>query len=145
MKSKKMFILMLAVMLFVSSLTLTVHADVDSYTFGGSCKRFFTTTKYLEQSDKNWLPVVNVICTELEFDSSPSYNYGCVVLVSGNGVVDSLVKAVRKGGSVILPIDEDYDFKTMKVRLIHPYYNENKETATSSMHIAGSVEKDDIC
>lgn len=85
MKNKKMFILVLAVMLFGSSLTLTVHTDAGSYTFGGSCKRFFTTTKCLEQSDKNWLPV------------------------------------------------------------IHPYYNENKETATSSMHIAGSVEKADIC
>lgn len=88
---------------------------------------------------------MNVICTELEFDSSPSYNYGCVVLISGNGVADTLVKTVMQGRSAILPVDEDYNYKTMKVRLIHPYYNENKETATSSMHIAGLVEKDDIC
>lgn len=145
MKKRKVMTFLMATLLFVVSFNLTVYADVDTYSFGGSCTRFFTTSKYLEQKDKDWPQAVDVFCTELSFNANPTYDYGCVVLVKADGKTDSVVKDVKLNKSVVLIMPEEYSSTTIQVRLIHPYYDVYATTASSSIHIAGVVEKTDVC
>lgn len=142
---KKMASVLLATLLLVVSLSFTAYANVEAYSFSGSCTRFFTTSKFLEEKDKDWAQAVEVSCTELSFSANPTYNYGCVVLVKADGKTDSIVKDVQLNKSVVLLMPEEYDSTTIRVRLIHPYYDEHSTTANSSMHIAGVVEETDIC
>lgn len=147
MKTKKMLTLMLAVMLLVASLAVTVHADVEEYTFDGNCKRFFTTKKYLKASDKVWPVCVYVECYSLDFnggDNTDSYDYGCVRLVNGDGTEFGDFKDIEEGEIIYFDLPNPYKYKTLKVRFFHPYYQKEGTTASSTMHITGEVEKSEM-
>lgn len=150
MKTRKLLTLLMAAVLLVASLGLTAHADVDIYSFSGNCKRFFTTTRYLEQQDKEWTRYAAVFCKELSFTGSPSYDHGWAIIIDGSGVEYGYKRAVYwdeydEDDQTLLTIFDGYDYTTIRVRLIHPYYKANSTTATSTMHIAGYVGKQILC
>lgn len=140
MKTRKLFTLLMAAVLLVASLGLTVHADVNEYSFDGSCKKFFTTKRSLQREDKNWSAYdVSVLCTSLSFTKSTSYNSGYCVLMTESGTQYGSAKEIKDSGSAFLPVPNSYSYETMRVRFIHPYYNANESAASYKMHIVGSV------
>lgn len=140
MKKKKLFTLLMAVMLLVASLGLSVHADVVKYTFNGSCKKFFTTKNALESSDQYWPYWIKVNSDELYFSSSTTYTYGYVKLMGADGKEYGDAEQIAADDQVLLDIPRSYEYSTLKVRFINPYYYDNQKAASFSMTINGDVE-----
>lgn len=141
MKIRKLFTLLMAVVLLIASLGLTVHADVESYSFSGSCKRRFTTRNYLEQSNLAWPSYVKVSVTELDYDCQPDHGYAIAQLVDGDGTVFGDTQLLFPTSKKNFAVPSGYECDTIKLRLFHPRYYADGSTPASTLTISGLVSK----
>ena len=132
--------MLLAVLLLLSSLS-TAFADNYQITFNGNAYRRFTTSQYLEKEDNERWVYALLQVTKLSFSSSPSYNYAVIYLVGEDGSQACTEKYAQKGPVYTdLYVSLDYiGDQYLKARVFHPYYYSTNNTASSKMHVEGSV------
>lgn len=141
MKRKVCFSILLAVLMLFSSVS-SAFADYNYHiTFNGNAYRRFTTSGTLEKDDNERWVYTTLSVTALSFSGSPSYNHAVIYLVTEDGSQACTEKYAQKGPIYTdLFVSPDYiGDQYLKARIFHPYFYSTNITATSKMHIEGSV------